>query len=380
MRVLVVTPYPLFPLSHGGRVRSFRLATGLAQAGATVDVLFPWTPGQPLGATRRDGVTLHPHRFAANVLPALFRDRLVPSPVALAAQPYALGPRRRLRGFDGYDVVQFEFCATARWMGRAPAGARVVYSAHNVEADFWSHAQLRRGPRRAMCRAVAALERRAVGVSDMVLVPTQADADRLTELYGPARRIAVLPQGYDGEVAPAPERRTRMRECERARLGLGPGDVAVVFVGGPAAHNREAVAFLERELVPRLGRRGHVLIAGKCGGRGGGQTRRLGFVEDLGPLLAAADVAVNPVATGTGQSLKVAEYLAAGVPVVATPAGARGIDPRNGLLTVTERPGFAQAVVAASGRRRGQGANGTAAASWRQIGARLHAELAELVH
>jgi len=41
----------------------------------------------------------------------------------------------------------------------------------------------------------------------------------------------------------------------------------------------------------------------------------------LRPLLAAADVAVNPVARGSGQSLKVVEYLAAGLPVVALPAG-----------------------------------------------------------
>ncbi len=378
MRVLVVNPYPLFPLSHGGRVRSFRLAAGLAQSGAQVDVLFPWTPGQPWRPTRRAGVTLHPHRFAANVLPALLRDRVIPAPVALAAQPYMLGPRRRLHAFDGYDVVQFEFCATARWMGRAPAGARVVYSAHNVEADFWSLGQLRRGPRHAMRRAVAALERRAVRAADLVLVPTRADADRLTELYGPPRRVAVLPQGHDAGEAPPPEAQERLRARERARLGLAADDTAVVFIGGPAAHNREAVAFLERELEPVLGARGQLLVAGQCGGRGAGPARRLGFVEDLRPLFAAADVAVNPVSAGSGQSLKVVEYLAAGVPVVATAAGARGVEGQNGLLTVADRAGFAAAVAAAAERGRGRGPGSAAAPTWRQIGARLYAEMVEI--
>jgi len=43
-------------------------------------------------------------------------------------------------------------------------------------------------------------------------------------------------------------------------------------------------------------------------------------------LLQATDVALNPMFSGSGTNLKMLEYLAAGVPVVATPVGARGLD------------------------------------------------------
>ena len=47
-------------------------------------------------------------------------------------------------------------------------------------------------------------------------------------------------------------------------------------------------------------------------------------------LLAAADVALNPVLHGSGTNLKVIEYLASGVPVVSTAFGVRGLEVGNG--------------------------------------------------
>jgi len=42
-------------------------------------------------------------------------------------------------------------------------------------------------------------------------------------------------------------------------------------------------------------------------------------------LLAAADVALNPMTSGSGSNLKMLDYFAAGVPVLSTEFGARGL-------------------------------------------------------
>jgi len=102
--------------------------------------------------------------------------------------------------------------------------------------------------------------------------------------------------------------------------------VAIVFVDGPAQHDRDAARLLERGLGPRLGDWARVVIAGQCSrarpaGNGGSAVRQLGYVEDLRGLYAAADIAANPVPYGSRSSVKVAEYLAAGLPVVSTPGG-----------------------------------------------------------
>ena len=43
-------------------------------------------------------------------------------------------------------------------------------------------------------------------------------------------------------------------------------------------------------------------------------------------FLAAADLALNPMTDGSGSNLKMLDYFAAGLPVLSTPFGARGID------------------------------------------------------
>jgi hypothetical protein len=48
--------------------------------------------------------------------------------------------------------------------------------------------------------------------------------------------------------------------------------------------------------------------------------------ETLAALLSVADVALNPMLGGSGTNVKMATYLAAGVPVITTPLGARGYD------------------------------------------------------
>jgi glycosyltransferase involved in cell wall biosynthesis len=351
MKVLIVNPFLVYPLAHGARVRTFRLATELARLGAHVDMLCPWRPGVSAGLFKNDGITLHPHAFISNVLPRLLPERQVPALVALSWQPFAIGPRRRLNSFSGHEVVQFELCAHASWMRRLPAGTRTVYSSHNVEVDYFG-ARVRRSQASAgMLRRVEELERLAATSSDLVVACTEADASRLAEVYGP-REIVVVPNCCDDALIELD--RAGLRGSARAALGIGQDELCILFVGGPAHHNREAVAYLERQLMPRLGGGTTLVIAGRCGGRpgrvarNGGTVLRLGFVQDLRPLLAAADVAVNPVAYGSGSSVKLVEYIGARVPVVTTPVGMRGFERFRSNLVVSELRDFPSAVRSAA--------------------------------
>ena len=51
-----------------------------------------------------------------------------------------------------------------------------------------------------------------------------------------------------------------------------------------------------------------------------------GKVEFVEPYFCASDFAVNPIFQGGGTSVKVAEYIAAGLPILTTSVGARGYD------------------------------------------------------
>jgi glycosyltransferase involved in cell wall biosynthesis len=373
VKVLVVSPYPVFPLTHGARVRTFRLAAAVAKAGARVDLLAPWSPRQPLRPFTRDGVACHPHFFASNALPFLLRGRWIPSQVALSLRPDGLGPRRRLSAFDGYDVAQFDLCAHAAWMRRLPRGTKVVYSAHNVERDYLASQPSRWLAPRAAMRRLTALERRAVETSDLVLTCTDTDGERLVALYGRPPRLEVIPNGFHQGLTAS--ERARLRASARPALGLSEEETALVFVGGPALHNRRAVRFLEEEVVPRADRGAILLVVGQSGGRrdlaGSRSVRRLGVVDDLRPVLAAADVGLNPVAFGAGSSVKVAEYLGAGLPVVTTPLGARGFERQRDRLHVTPLEGFTGMIRSVATAR--AEAPPIPELSWTQLGRRLYA-------
>jgi glycosyltransferase involved in cell wall biosynthesis len=345
VRILVVTPFPLFPTSHGGRVRVWGIARALSAAGATVDVVCPWTPAVRPRRFVREGVTIHPHMLPVNVLPLAMGQRLVPPLVMLSWQPFAAGPRQILARFRGYDIAQFHFCANAGWMGREPAGAKVVYVAHNVERDYLTF-----GPRsllapEAAARTVARLEARAVAASDLVVACTEADAQRFRALDGTTKQIVVIPQANDARIPADSETRLRARR----ELGLADDELALAFVGGPAPHNRAALEFLERSVMTRLQRPARLLAIGAVTRADGARsassrTIRLGYVEDLSSVLAAADVGVNPVTRGSGANCKVALYLSAGMPVITSEVGLRGYEHLRDECILAEPERFADAL------------------------------------
>jgi glycosyltransferase involved in cell wall biosynthesis len=250
-----------------------------------------------------------------------------------------------------------------------------VYSAHNVELDY-ALAEPSSRFHRLFAREIGRLERRAVSASDLVVTCTAADGKRLSQLHGDLKGFAVVSNGFDEtEVQEVAHYR---REEARAELGLRPEELAILFIGGPAVHNRRAARFLEEELLPELERPARLIIAGQCAApRREGRVLALGFVDRLAPLLAAADVAVNPIGSGSGSNLKLAEYVAAGVPVVTTPIGLRGYEAFAHLVTVAELGEFVQAVQAE--HRVVDRPPEIAELGWSALGARLYDVYAELV-
>jgi len=378
IRVLVITAYPAAPLSHGGRVRTFRLATGLVGAGAEVDLVCPWSPGQPRRSYRWEGVRIRPQLFPTLPLLALPDDWL---PSALPVSWEAPLPRAAalLREAPEYDVVEFEASGHGPWLERLPRGVGGVYGSHNVDADFAHRRVDGAGPlKRRLAAQVSRLERRAVRASDLVLACTQEDARRFEELYGDTARCAVIPNGFDDRLLSID--RPRLREGARASLGLRPEERVLLFVGGAAHHNLRAVRSLELEVVPRVDGPVRLVVAGKAGEALSGEDPRavrVGYVADLRPLLAAADVGLNPVAYGSGSNLKVPEYLAAGLPVVTTPVGARGFERWAGAMHVAELADFPDAV--ASLPPPVGPPPGIEELAWSGIGRRLYATYAELI-
>ena len=187
-----------------------------------------------------------------------------------------------------------------------------VYSSHNAEAALMR--AMHPGARAAAIHALAdACERALVNAADLVMVCAEGDLPELERTAGRSLpRVHLAPNGAS---EPWPPR--RMAAAARRLL----------FVGSRHAPNVEAARFLTEEAMPRLPLL-ELHVAGAClpPGRPAPNVVCHGEVSAgaLAGLLAASDVALNPMRSGGGSNLKVLDWMSAGLPIVSTPFGMRG--------------------------------------------------------
>lgn len=146
----------------------------------------------------------------------------------------------------------------------------------------------------------------------------------------------------------------RVDECYR-RVVRSPATIrpeTILFWGLMSrAENEDAVTWFRNEVLPLIWQRRPAvkfIIAGANPGPAvralaGPRVEVLGFVEDPLPLFSEMAMAVAPLRQGSGIKIKVVEYLAAGIPTVASPIGAEGIRPSPLLAVQTVAAEFAAA-------------------------------------
>jgi FkbM family methyltransferase len=212
----------------------------------------------------------------------------------------------------------------------------VIYDSQNCEAVL--RAKLLGGNEFGTCLAqnVKWIEGLLCEESDLILACSDEDKQTFIEVYGvKPQKIIVVPNGVNVRtIRPAsPTARARARQ----HLAL-EGFVAL-FIGSAYPPNIEAVGMILNQLAPANPEVTFVLVGGASersivaavAAHTPGNVRLLGVVSDAerDEAYAAADVAINPMFTGSGTNIKMLDFLAAGLPTITTPVGARGIHNRN---------------------------------------------------
>ena len=211
----------------------------------------------------------------------------------------------------------------------------VIYNAHNVESSF----------REQMgglgtARRLEAFERRLLERFAESWMVSHRDIE-LARTIAPGRPLRYMPNVVDvAAIDPvAPD-----REAKR-----------ILFVADfRYAPNQEGLRFLLDEVMPRLWSAMPDARL-RLVGRGldeppsaDGRVEALGFVEVLRDAYLGATCAVVPLLLGGGSPLKFVEALAYGLPVVATPVAAAGLEIRDGehYRRAEGAEGFAAALAA----------------------------------
>ncbi|HEV8630285.1 MAG TPA: glycosyltransferase [Thermoanaerobaculia bacterium] len=244
-----------------------------------------------------------------------------------------------------FDLVHAEQAQAMPQALAASDGGRpvpVLLRAQNVESELWrgdaEEGRSRRGWWRREAARVAQWEGAMVARAALTLAVTGRDAAALARL-APAAAIAALPVPFPAELPAGPPL---------------PGAPAVTLLAGAGWRpNREGAERFVAATWPRVRERlpGAVLhLFGDVAVAAPGVTLHP-VPADSAAAFAAGSLLVVPLAVASGVRMKVLEGWARGVPVVATPAAAAGLDAADGeqLLVAEAGEPLAAAIAALAG-------------------------------
>jgi len=354
-KLTVVTTFPIYPPSGGGQSRVYHLYRHLAPTWSTEIISLTNAGDAAVDREIAPGVRevrvpkSREHERAEQALSAdcgwipitdvamprlhsltpafeqALRDSMASSDAIVACHPYLV------------DLI----APLAR-------GLPMWYEAQDVEIDLKEQVLPATGVAAELLADVARTEARCWREATVVFACSDNDLVRLRARYGEsAAELLVVPNGVatrDVEyVSPA------RRAASKRRLGL-EGRAIALFMGSWHPPNLRAI-----EHVMRFARScGEVafLVLGSAGAAFAGRElapniAMLGAVDEAtkNVVMSVADIALNPVETGSGTNLKMLDYFAAGIPVISTPFGARGIACRDGEhVVLTDVDGFPHAI------------------------------------
>lgn len=201
-------------------------------------------------------------------------------------------------------------------------GARFVYSSQNFELQLKRDLLDGHPLYEQLMEDLLWAESYAVGGSDLVVAVSDDDARALGAAFPMTAPVVVVPNGAN-EPNPVTDE-------------LEPLDgVNVVFVGSAHMPNIEAARFITDRLAPLHPEITFHLLGSVCLGLAAEMPDNIitwGVVEEQvkADVLARCDLALNPMLSGSGSNVKVADYLKNGLAVLSTPFGARGYDDQVG--------------------------------------------------
>ena len=356
-KVVIVDMQPIDPPAGGGRMRLLGLYHGLGVHMPAVYIgSYDW-PGPPyrrhnLSPTLEEiDVPLSPEHFAAakqlqeetdgkNVIDVAFHLLAKHSPEFLRAAREHVAAA---------DVVVFShpwIYPIVKDVLRRDSQL-VVYDSQNVEGYLRCVLLDDGGKGTELVKEVARVERELCQEADLVLACSHEDRLLFHDLYGiPRDKIAGAPNGTFTKDVPVANPTRRKQAKEQLEIGTAP---VAIFLGSAYGPNIEAGRFIVEKIAPRMR---HVVftICGDVGPeleksekalpRNVRITGRL-TNEDKATYFAAADVAVNPIFSGSGTNVKMFDFMAHGLPTITTATGARGITLAENALIIAQPQTFA---------------------------------------
>jgi sugar transferase (PEP-CTERM/EpsH1 system associated) len=331
MRILFLAPY----IPSLIRVRPYHFVRELARR-HEVSVLVSGSPGD-----RADIEALRQMCVSVDVVPLQLSRQLASCAQAAvhgeplqgaACQSPELAQRLwSLLDRQQFDVVHIEHLRAAHLMHNLPSAQPMVFDAVDCISLLQqrtlhsSHSRLQRWLARLELQRTRAYEAKLLSRSPATIVSAPEDAAALQEL-APDCQVRVIANGVDLDYFQP--------------LAVASEPATIVFSGRMAYHaNVSAALYFVHQVLPLVKATHPDVRCRIVGSHPPARLRALssdpsievtGHVADIRQTLGRATLSVCPVTVKVGIQNKILEAMAMGVPVVTTPAGARGLLAEDG--------------------------------------------------
>lgn len=187
-----------------------------------------------------------------------------------------------------------------------------------------------------ICREAVRSECELCRVADIIFACSTEDKNNFVRLYEvSSNKIMIVPNGvFTRKILPCEK-----QEKERIKEKLGLKRPTICFIGSGYYPNEEAARFIV-EVAQELTQYDFIIIGGVGNSLKDISNEKYenviitGFVEEDEKIdyLHVSDIAINPMLSGSGTNIKMFDFMAAGLPVITTDIGARGIKNTNGTI------------------------------------------------
>ena len=342
MNIVLITNNRIFPPVSGGHLRTANIAKSLANAGIHTVVLsmtgrrsdYRLTLARsqrvllnPVGSHLTEIVDLHPIRA---IWQGVFRRLNLARVWQYYGLSYSSMRVEFLAELQRADLVICDFPFFSFAGKKYKPGQRWVLLSHNLEHQIyrqmssWFYRSL-------VAKIIERIERSASDRYDAILLCGEDEhkffasqaSTRLTSLG-----LLQIPNGVERfQTTMTADQRRALRQ----KLGISDDQHVLLFTGSRYQPNIEAVSYLknlvttEAALLKTL--RVHFLVVGTVESDEirGELFSATGFVEEVRPYFEIANAMINPVLLGSGSNVKIFEAIAAGLPLISTDFGARGL-------------------------------------------------------
>jgi glycosyltransferase involved in cell wall biosynthesis len=339
LKILIISPFLPYPPDSGGAIRIYNLLKYLSISHKIT--LLCYSERQPEEYRREllpycELITI-PQNPQSRRLIYHARYLISRLPYSLVYIDTEFEKALTLTCRRGFDIVQFEFLSFAHYVNRAPQSVKTVAVEHYIATE--SRARLAKLLRPGLKKTyygldllkIAMYEHHVLNHFDLCLVTSREDKGKLLK-RGIRSKIALSPNGVDTG---------HFRPLNDARLERGNHrNPSLVYIGAfhlePA--NVDGLEYLLEHLLPPIeqqipGVTVEVIGRGLNGSFMEKYGRRNvffhGYVEDVRPILGRARALLLPLRGGSGTKIRVLTAMAMGVPVVATPMAAEGIEAKH---------------------------------------------------